>query len=72
MATKIQVFNNGPIKVEGDFELTDQNGNRAKESDKKAIFMCRCGKSGNKPFCDGMHKAEFEHTYKCERIEASN
>ena len=56
-ATKITVNNNGPIKVEGDFEICDPTGQPFGLAGRTAISLCRCGHSGNKPFCDGSHKA---------------
>lgn len=53
--TKINMMGNGPLKVEGDFSITDPNGNAV--DCKQTVFLCRCGESGNKPFCDGAHKA---------------
>ena len=50
---KIQVLPNGPYLVTGDFVLEDGDGNTL-EIKEKAAF-CRCGESGNKPFCDGTH-----------------
>ncbi|HEX8835027.1 MAG TPA: CDGSH iron-sulfur domain-containing protein [Abditibacteriaceae bacterium] len=51
---KITINNNGPIKVEGPIELNDANGNPI-ETKKSTVFLCRCGASTNKPFCDGAH-----------------
>ena len=48
----IKVRDNGPLVVEGDFTLTDANGNPIPIV-KKAL--CRCGGSTMKPFCDGTH-----------------
>lgn len=57
MAAKITVNNNGSIKVEGEIELYDGKGGKYELGGKPAIFLCRCGASENKPFCDGKHKA---------------
>jgi len=46
---------NGPLMVTGNFEIDSGTG-RAINRVKKA-FLCRCGHSANKPYCDGSHKA---------------
>jgi CDGSH-type Zn-finger protein len=56
MATKITVKNHGSIRIEGDFELFDEAGNKFDLQGKPAISLCRCGESMKKPFCDGTHK----------------
>lgn len=56
MPTKIVIRNNGSIKVEGDFELYDQDGNKFDLGGRTAIALCRCGHSNDKPFCDSTHK----------------
>lgn len=53
--TKVTVFNNGPIRIEGEFEIYDAQGNKYGLAGRTAIGLCRCGQSGNKPFCDGTH-----------------
>ncbi len=55
-ATKITIANNGSIRVEGDFEILDPDGNPFGLGGRTAISLCRCGQSQNKPFCDGSHK----------------
>ena len=59
--TKITVNNNGSLKVEGDFEIVDRNGNVYNLQGREIVSICRCGLSQNKPFCDGSHKEHFEH-----------
>ena len=54
--TKITVKHNGPIRVEGDFEIVDPEGKPFGLGGRTAISLCRCGHSANKPFCDGSHK----------------
>lgn len=55
MATKTIIRNNGPIRLEGDFTIEDQNGNLYGLAGRTVISLCRCGHSANKPFCDGSH-----------------
>jgi CDGSH-type Zn-finger protein len=55
---KIQARDNGPLLVNGTIELTDGAGNTIETKD--ATYLCRCGLSSKKPFCDGAHKGIFE------------
>ncbi|MFD2043608.1 CDGSH iron-sulfur domain-containing protein [Ornithinibacillus salinisoli] len=56
---QIKVNDNGSLRVTGDVELIDKEGNVFET--KKVFSLCRCGHSANKPFCDGTHKKiEFE------------
>jgi CDGSH-type Zn-finger protein len=56
-ATKITVNNNGSLRVEGDFEIVDPQGKAFGLAGRTAIGLCRCGRSMNKPFCDGTHNS---------------
>jgi len=60
-STKITVNDNGSLKIEGDFEILDKSGARYGLGGREVISVCRCGRSQNKPFCDGSHKNHFEH-----------
>jgi CDGSH-type Zn-finger protein len=51
----ITPYRDGPLIVRGDFRLIDQDGGEI-DPGRKTIALCRCGKSGIKPFCDGSHK----------------
>jgi CDGSH-type Zn-finger protein/uncharacterized Fe-S cluster protein YjdI len=45
----------GPLKIVGNLEIVSGTGktlNRVTQT-----FLCRCGASKNKPYCDGSHKA---------------
>lgn len=64
MVAKITVRDNGSLKLEGDFEITDANGVVYGLGGREIISICRCGLSANKPFCDGSHKNHFEHEAK--------
>jgi len=55
-ATKITVNTNGSIRVEGDFEIVDPQGNPFSLGGRTMVSLCRCGHSATKPFCDGTHK----------------
>jgi CDGSH-type Zn-finger protein len=58
--TKITINRNGSIKLEGDFEIVDQDGAAYGLGGRQVLSLCRCGLSANKPFCDGAHRNKFE------------
>jgi CDGSH-type Zn-finger protein len=53
--TEFRVLKNGPLKVSGNFTLKCPSNGKVIET-KEMIFLCRCGGSANKPFCDGSHR----------------
>ena len=53
--TKITPKKDGPLIVQGIPNLITNDGDI--EPGKPAYGLCRCGKSQNKPFCDGAHVA---------------
>lgn len=59
--TRLTVTKNGFIKIDGDFEIVDPEGNIYDLQGRTALGLCRCGLSANKPFCDGAHRNGFEH-----------
>lgn len=66
--TKITIISNGSIRIEGEFSIQDREGEAFGLGGRTKISLCRCGLSGNKPFCDGSHKGgAFES-----KIEARN
>jgi CDGSH-type Zn-finger protein len=52
----ITIRNNGSIRVEGEFQLLDQDGTPFDLAGRTKISLCRCGQSSDKPFCDSSHK----------------
>ena len=62
MSTKVTVSHNGPIRIEGEFEILDPAGAAFGLAGRTMISLCRCGQSANKPFCDGSHnRTGFNH-----------
>ena len=54
-ALDLQPLPNGPLRVVGNLEVVSGTGrtcNKVSEA-----YLCRCGHSKNKPYCDGSHKA---------------
>lgn len=43
----------GPIWVKGNVQIESSDG--SKYEIRNRVTLCRCGKSANKPFCDGTH-----------------
>lgn len=54
LGTKIEVLENGPLLIYGTIEVIANNG--TSETKNKTTAFCRCGKSKNKPYCDGAHQ----------------
>lgn len=55
---RVIVKRNGPILVQGDVDLVDQDGNAITPPPAKTpgtIKLCTCGQSRTHPFCDGTH-----------------
>jgi CDGSH-type Zn-finger protein len=50
---RITVTENGPYKIEGSLPIRSAKGEDV--SREAPFFLCRCGQSQNKPFCDGSH-----------------
>jgi CDGSH-type Zn-finger protein len=44
----------GPYRVEGDVPILDSDGRPIPDRD-SPVHLCRCGRSADKPFCDGSH-----------------
>jgi CDGSH-type Zn-finger protein len=53
--TEILVRLNGPYRITGPVKVVDADGKEF-ELPAEVFALCRCGHSGNKPFCDGTHK----------------
>lgn len=52
--TRIYARRNGPLWVRGAVRVVDAEGTLIREDTR--VALCRCGESGNKPFCDNTHK----------------
>ena len=58
-ANTIIVRPNGPLQCEGDITVLDAEGTVLLRDNE--AWLCRCGASKDKPWCDGSHKAcDFE------------
>ena len=51
----VQPTPNGSLKVTGNLEIVSGTGRTVNRVTQ--VFLCRCGQSKNKPYCDGSHKA---------------
>jgi CDGSH-type Zn-finger protein len=52
---EITPYPNGPFLVRGAETITAPDGIEI-ELKRRAVAVCRCGRSRNVPFCDGTHK----------------
>lgn len=51
---KIEVLENGPYLVKGKNTIVNEDGTIVENEND--VYLCRCGKSTNKPYCNGAHK----------------
>src|ERR1700744_3229991 len=50
----ITPYPDGPLILRGRFVITGPDGQPV-QAGRRTVALCRCGKSANKPFCDGSH-----------------
>jgi CDGSH-type Zn-finger protein/uncharacterized Fe-S cluster protein YjdI len=50
----IKAVKDGPLLLKGNVTISGGSGRSCWSG--KQVALCRCGASGNKPFCDGSHK----------------
>lgn len=50
---EVVITENGPLLIPASVNLKDASGKILKVNENK--YICRCGNSKNKPFCDGSH-----------------
>lgn len=56
---EIEVMPDGPLMLYGEATVKLKDGKEVSRS--KSTAFCRCGLSGNKPFCDGSHtESDFD------------
>ena len=53
-AIQLTPLPDGPYRVEGDVTILDREGGRSRTRG-SPVHLCRCGRSADKPFCDGSH-----------------
>jgi CDGSH-type Zn-finger protein len=51
---EVKIIEDGPIEIKGDFIFINSAGKTSTELNE--LYICRCGGSKNKPFCDETHK----------------
>jgi len=53
-STHVVVNENGPLEIYGEIEIIDADGQTVRRA--QHLYLCRCGNSKNKPYCDGSHR----------------
>ena len=61
-SVKVEVIDSGPLKITGKIVFRDLKRNQEETTDE--ILLCRCGRTGNRPFCDGSQECrDYYHEY---------
>ena len=50
---QFRILKGGPIEVTGEYKIKGPDGKDIHSEG--PTYLCRCGGSNNKPFCDGTH-----------------
>ncbi|HEY0948727.1 CDGSH iron-sulfur domain-containing protein [Nocardioides sp.] len=51
----VSPLDDGPLRVEGSLRVVDPDGTAYELDGGSPVYLCRCGSSARKPFCDGSH-----------------
>ena len=54
--TQVTAIKDGPLKISGGVRVENAQGETKKFEENQEAWLCRCGASKNKPYCDGSHK----------------
>ena len=54
--TEVKILPSGSLQIKGNFIIIDASGKEIKATD--PAFLCTCGNSKIKPYCDGSHKSK--------------
>lgn len=52
----ITAYPDGPYLIRGAYRIIDVDGQEI-ELTRRTVALCRCGRSSQKPWCDGSHKS---------------
>lgn len=50
---EVRILKDGPIMIKGNFTFRDSSGKITQGE--QELYICRCGGSSSKPWCDGTH-----------------
>jgi len=56
VSAEIKLTKGEPLKIEGNFDIIGIDGKSISTDYSKEAYLCTCGRSKNKPFCDESHK----------------
>lgn len=56
VSAEIKLTKNEPIKISGNFTVVGKDGKTLNTDFNNEVYLCACGRSKMKPFCDGSHK----------------
>ena len=56
MKNTIKAIKDGPLQVTGGVTVVDASGTNREFEENQDAWLCRCGGSKSKPYCDGSHQ----------------